>query len=1236
MKKRVLSFLLTVVMLLSLCPVFSFASTGEDMLTDSAADVASALDGKKVLFVGCSFTFYGGTVAPYGGGNYQDVSVAERDNDLGLFYQLCKANGAEVDVTDWTFGGHNLSQILDKTSCGGKCGGNSNNHSEDLTDTLLAEKQYDYVILNEIWQSGYPEEICANITRYMQRFRDANPNTKFYYILHDGVYINGYPDAWLESVELIKNAEDEDGQPFNATLLDWGTLVLDVANGDVTVPGATQNYNVNTFMVCKNGDRHHPNILTGYLYALMTYCAITGETAVGQPYDFCYKSFNESGVATGYPILNENSKYSDMFEIQKFISSNYTLQDDPNTEDIDESDTNFDEVLNSPVDMAGLQQLVDRYLSNGNDDNAENNEWEKYIEERTADTKKVLFVGETMMYYGGMVIPTNQYNTKYQYVRDRRNNKGLFYELCTANNMGVTVTDWVVSNHSLYELLNDANGICSSSRHSSEYTTNHYTDFAEGGFNYDYVVFQQKNVTTTDAQEKLIDTLQDIMTSVKAVNASAKFYYMINYNVYRGYQATAYPAEWRELVTTIENMGVTIIDTGTMIYDILNGNVTVPDTQTAFSTNTFAIAKDINGNTDGYHSNILTAYLDSLALYCAITGQSAVGAPYDFTADFSGNLFGSDYAIKTLDEYEAKFYENDADTNFDDVLSSPSAMKGLQELVDAYRVKKGWVANFESDYYTVTLDLNADGAVCPISKVYAVADATLTNTNGKMAGLPVPIRTGYQFDGWYTTATGGEQVTKDTLISADITIYAKWTSAEQTVHTIIWKDEDGTVLKTEQVNYGAMPNYGNDETMPTKASTSVEKYAFSGWTPEIAAVTADVTYTATYTATPKNVLFVGESMMYYGGMLIPSDSNNSSVQSIANRRNDKGLFYELCRENDWEVPVTDWTFTSHSLYKLLNADAGNCSSAHSTYTTNHYADFAAGGFDYDYVVFQQSNVTNEANQINLIDTLSGVIDAIRDVNPEAKFYYMVHYNVYDWPYGTYWRETVKTIENMGVTILDTGTLVYDIVNSDEDVDNISVPGATLSYDETTFTVAKKVAGDADGYHPNILTSYLDSLMLYCAITGESAVGKTYDFCGTFEENLFGIAGLNNMAAYKTKFYGSTSTNFDLVMESEPDMRGLQKLVDEYLVKKGWVKHFESNNYCTVTLNSNGGECTTNTMYAVVDEGLTNTNGKVAALPVPTRTGYTFAGWYTAINDGIEVTTSTQFSEDTTIYAQWIL
>ena len=160
-------------------------------------------------------------------------------------------------------------------------------------------------------------------------------------------------------------------------------------------------------------------------------------------------------------------------------------------------------------------------------------------------------------------------------------------------------------------------------------------------------------------------------------------------------------------------------------------------------------------------------------------------------------------------------------------------------------------------------------------------------------------------------------------------------------------------------------------------------------------------------------------------------------------------------------------------------------------------------------------------------------------------------------------------------------------------------------------------------------------MLYCAITGESAAGKSCDFCGTFEENLFGITGLNNMSAYKTRFYGSTSTNFDAVMASAVDMNGLQQLVDEYLFKKGWAKHFEAENYCTVTLDANGGECSNDTMYVVVDGSLSNVSGKLVGLPVPVRDGYIFDGWYTAANGGNEVTVSTQFSGDTTIYARWI-
>ena len=49
---------------------------------------------------------------------------------------------------------------------------------------------------------------------------------------------------------------------------------------------------------------------------------------------------------------------------------------------------------------------------------------------------------------------------------------------------------------------------------------------------------------------------------------------------------------------------------------------------------------------------------------------------------------------------------------------------------------------------------------------------------------------------------------------------------------------------------------------------------------------------------------------------------------------------------------------------------------------------------------------------------------------------------------------------------------------------------------------------------------------------------------------------------------------------------------------------------------------------------TTTIQSLTHLPTSIRTGYVFQGWYTAIFSGTEITTSTEFFEDTTVYAQW--
>lgn len=75
--------------------------------------------------------------------------------------------------------------------------------------------------------------------------------------------------------------------------------------------------------------------------------------------------------------------------------------------------------------------------------------------------------------------------------------------------------------------------------------------------------------------------------------------------------------------------------------------------------------------------------------------------------------------------------------------------------------------------YTITFDANG-GSVNP---------ASAETTNGKLVSLPTPGYAGHIFQGWFTAATGGTQVTTDTVFTADATIYAQWKAESSTPST---------------------------------------------------------------------------------------------------------------------------------------------------------------------------------------------------------------------------------------------------------------------------------------------------------------------------------------------------------------------------------------------------------------------------------------------------------------------
>ena len=281
-----------------------------------------ALDGKKIIFIGNSYTFWGNCVL------YQTNEVLyqyERGQDQGLFYQLCKANGIDVEVTNWSFGSHNLSDIMsneclcENSACEGK------DHLSYLTD-----RYFDYVVIQPFYETEYAGNLISHLTPTLEVFREANPNVQF--LIH--VPHMGY-ERKFQWVPELQSAVDE-----GILICNWGEMFNDIVQKKVAVPNAQQTYSRPTFVISRDEkDGHHQSLLGGYFTALMVYCAITGESAMGQSYDFC-----------------DDITIHPNFSLEMFRARNY----------IYEPYTNFVEVFRSEPDMLGLQELADRYLAKYN------------------------------------------------------------------------------------------------------------------------------------------------------------------------------------------------------------------------------------------------------------------------------------------------------------------------------------------------------------------------------------------------------------------------------------------------------------------------------------------------------------------------------------------------------------------------------------------------------------------------------------------------------------------------------------------------------------------------------------------------------------------------------------------------------------------------------------------------------------------------------------------------------
>ena len=146
-----------------------------------------------------------------------------------------------------------------------------------------------------------------------------------------------------------------------------------------------------------------------------------------------------------------------------------------------------------------------------------------------------------------------------------------------------------------------------------------------------------------------------------------------------------------------------------------------------------------------------------------------------------------------------------------------------------------------------TINMNCDTTGGTVTAKVGAANATTAHYNDTVT-LTVSPSTGYELDTLTYTVEGGDPVAIEnnqfTMPADNVAVSATF---KKQVFTITFQNDDGTVLQSGAVEYGATPAYTG--AAPVKEKTAQYTYAFAGWSPAVAQVTGAATYTATYTGT---------------------------------------------------------------------------------------------------------------------------------------------------------------------------------------------------------------------------------------------------------------------------------------------------------------------------------------------------------------------------------------------------
>ena len=276
------------------------------------------------------------------------------------------------------------------------------------------------------------------------------------------------------------------------------------------------------------------------------------------------------------------------------------------------------------------------------------------------DGKKIMVVGNSMVYYGNCVIYGDQ----------GEKDQGYLYQLIKQNGENATVIDHTYSGKKLEYIFD-----------------NYISKLSEKELDVDYLVLSEGNQDNYD----LLGTVQKYL---EIFPDDVEFRFLRQPMMFEKDEKFFKP-HLIEGVEKLREAGYFVVDWGKLVYDIYSGETKVPGATMEFKRTSFmkenlgfdnadGTVHGSGNNGDKNHENPLSGYVTAQMLYSSLSNRAAYLTDYEFCYDTSV------HENFNIDNFAKTHYTDPANpTNFHKIFRSPQDMLGLQQVMDEYLAKEG-------------------------------------------------------------------------------------------------------------------------------------------------------------------------------------------------------------------------------------------------------------------------------------------------------------------------------------------------------------------------------------------------------------------------------------------------------------------------------------------------------------------------------------------------------------------